>query len=252
MVKLANIFVVLMLMLSISLIAQDMEPEAAQAYNNGNELMKAGDFNGAIKSYETALKSSKDYRIYYQKAVALKRANKVTESVDILKTCIQQNPDFDLAYNALAGSYFTLRDHDAAIEMFQKGIEITKNATLKKRMQENIARSYTSKATEQLTQGNSNAAIENLIKATQNHNFDAAFLTLARAYSDNTEWDKAIEAADNAAKYRSSISRGAPAFYKGIAHRGKGEISKALEMFNEAKADAQYRKLAEYEISVTK
>ena len=74
----------------------------------------------------------------------------------------------------------------------------------------------------------------------------------AKVYSELGKWDESIDAAQNALKYRSKISRGGPYFYMGISYRGKGDIAKAKEMFKQAASDPTYKKTAEYELSQTK
>lgn len=51
-------------------------------------------------------------------------------------------------------------------------------------------------------------------------------------------------------KYRSTISKGGSYYYMGVAYKFKGDTQKAKEMFNNAKVDPQYKKTAEYELSL--
>ncbi len=59
-------------------------------------------------------------------------------------------------------------------------------------------------------------------------------------------------AADSALKFKSTISDGGPYYYMGLAYKGKGDLKKAKEMFNQAKGDTAYKKAAEYELSLLK
>lgn len=97
-----NLFIAF-LFTSISIFAQDaeMDAEAAKAYNEGNSKLKAGDYTGAVDNYDLALKTSKDYRIFYQKGVSLKKLRKFDEAETAFKESIKSNPNFDLAYNGL-------------------------------------------------------------------------------------------------------------------------------------------------------
>ena len=92
-------------------------------------------------------------------------------------------------------------------------------------------------------------AVDYLQKAVDNSNYDAAYLSLAKVYSDLGEYDKVIEAAQNALKYRTSIGKGGPYYYLGLAYKNKKELDKAKEMFTKAKTDATYKKLSEYELT---
>ena len=77
-----SLFLSVFIFLSISVIgfAQEMKPEAGKLYNEGNALLKAGNVNGAIEKYNSALQIEKDYRTYYQKGVALKKADKLEDA----------------------------------------------------------------------------------------------------------------------------------------------------------------------------
>lgn len=250
--KMVYLILFVFLFANISILSQEMDKEAAKHYNTGNEQLKAGNYNGAIESYNKALEHTKDYRIFYQKGVALKKINKIRESVDVLNECIRLKADFDAGYNALAGSYFSLGEYENAISNFEKVLEVSKNNSVKNKVKEHIASSYAKLGSSALNDGNTNKAIDYLQKAIASHNSDVAFLTLAQVYIDLANWDKAIESADNAAKYRKTISKGAPAYYLGLAYKGKGDTAKARQYFNEAKNDNTYRKTAEYELSLLK
>ncbi|GAB6281648.1 MAG: hypothetical protein STSR0008_03890 [Ignavibacterium sp.] len=232
--------------------SETMNPEAAKYFNSGNDLMKQGNYNGAIVEYDKGLKIVNDYRILYQKGIALKKMGKTEESINVFSQCITQNPNFDLTYNARGGSYFALNNMEAAINDFEKVIQISKNAKLKSSVKEYISRSYAKMGNSELSNGSYNKAIDYFNKAVESFNYDAAYLGLARAYNDLSDWDKAIAAAQNAVKYKDSISRGAGYYYLGLAYKGKGDLTKAKENFNLAVSDPSYKKLVEYELSLLK
>ena len=81
--KVLSLVGIVIFALSLSLAAQDaeMDAEAAKAYNEGNKLLKAGNYTGAVSQYDAALATSKDYRIFYQKGVALKKLRKYDEAI---------------------------------------------------------------------------------------------------------------------------------------------------------------------------
>lgn len=247
---------VVALFFAVSLIsfsfAQVMEPEAGKLYNQGNVLMKEGNFKAAIELYDKALAKDQDYRIYYQKAIAQKKTNNVQESVVTLQKAIELNPKFDIGYNALGGSHFTLNNMEEAIKNFSKVIEISNNKKLKDQVNEYIARSYAKLGNSALSDGNTDKAIEHFTKSIGYHNLDAAYLALSKAYSENGDWDKAISSGENALKYRASISKGGAYYYIGLGYKGKGDMTKAKENFSLAKADPTYRASAEYELKLLK
>lgn len=234
----------------VALFAQDMSPEAGKLFNEGNGLLKAGNFNGAVESYNKALEIEKDYRIYYQRGVALKKAGDIQDAKASFEECIKLKNDFAGGYNALGGVYFSLGDYTNAISNFEKVLTLSNKANVQKKVKKNLSLAYTKLGNEEITKGNSQKAIEYLNKAVENYNYDAAYLSLAKIHSELGNWDASISAAENALKYKSKITKGGPYFYMGVAYKGKGDNEKAKEMFRKAKGDATYRKTAEYELSL--
>lgn len=233
-------------------LSQEMKPEAGKLYNEGNKMLKSGNYMGAVEQYDKALAIDKDYRTYYQKGMALKKANKYDDAKDSFESCLKVNPDFDAAYNALGGVYFSLGKYQEAADNFEKVVEISKNNSVKKMVQANLALAYTKLGTIAMADGNSTKAIGFLQKAVANSNYDAAYLALAKIYSETGSYDKSIEAAENALKYRKTITKGGPYYYMGVSYKSKGDLEKAKEMFTLAKQDATYRKTAEYELAALK
>ncbi|QQS34625.1 MAG: tetratricopeptide repeat protein [Ignavibacteriales bacterium] len=234
---------------SVSL-AQEMKPEAGKLYNAGNDMLKAGNYNGAIDSYDKALQIEKDYRIYYQKGQAQKKAGSLDAAKSSFEESIKLKSDFEAGYNALGGVYFSLGNFEAAIKNFEKVMEISKDNKTKNKVKTNLSLAYSKMGTTAMSDGNVNKAVEYLQKAVTMNNYDAAYLSLAKLYSETGDWDKSISAAENALKYKSGIPKGGPYFYMGISYKGKGDITKAKEMFTLAKSDATYKKTAEYELSI--
>jgi tetratricopeptide (TPR) repeat protein len=233
-------------------VAQDMPPDAAKAYNEGNKLLKAGNYDGAVSSYNEALKTSKDYRIFYQLGVCYKKQNKLNDAEASFKSAIQNNPNFDLAYNGLGGAYFQDGKYSDAVESFKKFEQLTKQKSLKEQAKEYIARSYVKLGEQEKKDGNYTKALESLNEAIKNHPLDAAYVLLATTYYENGDYDKAVSASDQALTLKSSNLKGAAYYYKGMALKQKQDITKAKENFELAKKDAQYRRLADYELNLLK
>ena len=233
-------------------LAQEMNPDAGKLYNEGNSLLKAGNYNGAISNYEKALAIEKDYRIYYQKGVAQKKTNNLEGSKASLEECIKLKSDFEAGYNALGGVFFSMGNYQEAINKFEKVLTLTNNASVTKKVKKNLSLAYTKLGNEAVSNGNSQKGVEYLNKAVANDNYDAAYLSLAKLYSELEEWDKSISASENALKYKSKITIGGPYFYMGVSYKGKGDTSKATEMFDKAKKDPTYKKTADYELSLLK
>ncbi len=249
--KLSKVLLVISFLLFIAgfSFAQDMKPDAAKLYNDGNSLLKEGDYDGAVKKYDAALAIEKDYRIFYQKGIALKKSGKLEDARDAFEQALQQKNDFEAGYNALGGVYFSLGKYEDAVKNFEKVVETTKNNTIKEMVQKNLSFAYAKMGNDAMADGNPKQAVDYLQKAVANSNYDAAYLSLAKVYADLGDYDKVIDAAQNALKYRSSISKGGPYYYLGVAYKNKNELDKAKEMFNQAKTDATYKKLSEYELT---
>jgi len=240
--------------LNVSVIgfAQEMKPEAGKLYNEGNSLLKSGNVNGAIEKYDAALQIEKDYRTFYQKGVALKKADKLEDAKVAFEECIKLKSDFEAGYNALGGVYFSMGNYQEAIKNFEKVLTLSTNASVTKKVKKNLSLAYTKLGNDEVGKGNSQKAIEYLNKAVENDKYDAAYLSLAKLYSELGDWDKCITASENALKYKAKITLGGPEYYMGLSYKGKGDNAKAKEMFDKAKSDPTYRKNAEYQLDLLK
>lgn len=249
-----SLFLSVFIFLSISVIgfAQEMKPEAGKLYNEGNALLKAGNVNGAIEKYNSALQIEKDYRTYYQKGVALKKADKLEDAKIAFEESIKLNKDFEGGLNALGGVYFSMGNYTAAVDNFEKILNSKASNTTKTKVKKNISLAYAKLGNNSLASGDANKGIEYLKKAVENDNYDAAYLSLAKVYSETGRYDEAITAAQNALKYRSKITKGGPYYYIGVSYKGKGDMNKAKENFKLASGDPTYKKTAEYELGSLK
>ncbi|MDO8549536.1 MAG: tetratricopeptide repeat protein [Ignavibacteria bacterium] len=225
--------------------------EADSFYNEGNKLLKAGNFKDAITLYDKALNIKKDYRIYYQKGVAYKRANELDSAKVALDECIKLKPDFEGSYNALGSIYYSMGNFESAVANYEKVVQMSKDTSVISTAKFNLSRAYTMLG-DAASKSNKTKAVEYFQKAVENDNYDKAYLLLAKLYSESKEFDKTIAAAENALKYKANISEGGPYYYLGLAYKSKGDLIKAKEMFSLAKNDEAYKKAAEYELSLLK
>ncbi len=239
-----------LLMFSISLFAQDgdMDKAAAEAYNKGNKSLKAGDFQGALASYDEALQTSQDYRIYYQRGITLKKMRKYDDAIGSFQKSIGSNPQFDIAYNGLGSTYFITGDYQSAVDAFKNFAELTQKESLKKKAREYVSRAYAKLGESAKADGNYEKAIGYWKEAVNYHNYDAAYLFLAEAFVETGKYSDALEAADKALNHRQKITKGGPLYYKGLAFKNLGENEKAKEAFIAGKKDKKYSKLCEYEL----
>ncbi len=238
------------LLLNGNILSQDMNPEAGKLFNAGNDMLKSGNYSGAVQNYDKALEIEKDYRIYYQKGIALKKSGNTEKAKSALEEVIKLKPDFEAGYNALGGVYFAMGNYEGAVNSFEKVLEFSKDNRVKNTVKNNLALAYAKMGNEAVSNGNQEKAISYLQKAVEMNNYDAAYLSLAKLYSELGEDDKSIDAAEKALKYRNGISKGGPYYYMGVSYKNKGDNAKAKEMFNFAKADPTYKKLVEYELGL--
>lgn len=241
---------ILLLIVYSNSFAQEMGPDAGKLYNEGNSMLKAGNYIGAIENYNKALEIEKDYKIYYQRGVAQKKTRDLEDAKLSFEECIKLNGDFSGSYNALGGVYFQMGDYPESIKNFETVLTLTDKASIQKKVKKNLSLAYSKLGNQELSNGNSKKGIEDLTTAVSYNNYDAAYLSLAKIYSELAEWDNSITASENALKYRIKISTGGPYYYMGISYKGKGDTGKAKEMFNKAKGDVTYRKTAEYELDL--
>lgn len=123
--------------------AQDMNSDAAKLYNKGNEYLRLGEYQKAIETYNQALIFQDDYRIYYQRGIALKKNGGFDEAAKSFDMCLKRKPDFAAGYNALGSVYFDLGKYQNAIDNFQKVLYMTESESIKEKVKRNIALAYT-------------------------------------------------------------------------------------------------------------
>ncbi len=255
--KMFKIALSVLLILTTISFAQDgaMDKEAAKLYNQGNKQKKSGDYDGALASYTEALNKSKDYRIYYQLSSVYKKKRDFAKSEEMLNKALELNPKFNIAHNALGTTYYSWGKYEKAIESFKKYAENATKKKDKKRAKKYIGLAYTKLGDIALKEKKYDKALEYLMNAVSNYNYDAAYLKLADIYLDKGQYNEALQAADNAVKYKSrksKVPKGAPYFYKGMAYKGLHNIAKAKENFKKASKDKRYRDRSKHEIKYLK
>ena len=242
----------LLITLSSTLLSQEMNAGAKQLLMVGDSLAKAQDYQKAIQTYDQALALSKDYRIYFQKSLAQKKAQDLEGAKASLEECLKLKDDFDAAYNALGIVQFSIGNFQEARINFEKFLTLSNKEETNKSVKKNLSITYYKLSVEEVTKGDTIKAIEYLNKSIEYDNYDATYFSLAKLYAANGEWDKSISAAENALKYKSKITEGGPYFYMGKSYKGKGDIQKAREMFEKSKTDPAFQKAADYELGLLK
>jgi len=252
--KFINI-VFLLLFSFLTINAQDAEkvdPETAKIVAEGDSFLKSGNYDGAVKKYDEALKSSQNYQIYYQKGIALIKLKKLPEATAALKKSLEKNPDNYAVYDVLGKIEYATKDYEAAIEHLQKYVEKESKASSKQKAKQLISKAYYSMGGQAKVDGNFEKAVELLQKSVEAADYDLAYLKLAEVYTDMGNYEKAIENADKALNSRKTISKGAPYYYKGMAFKKMGDLEKAKENFLLGEKDREYGEQCKYELAKLK
>ncbi len=231
--------------------SQDMKNnDAKKLFNEGNEKIRAGNYDGSVKDYTDALKIEESYMIYQNRCVAYQRLSKFDlAKEDALKVISLQQNSYE-GYDLLGLTYYLMGNYDESVKNLERALDLAQTDKEKNKVKTKLARAYTKLGSKEETNANSSKAIEYYTKGAEISNYDKAYLSLAKIYTDLAKWDQAISASQNAIK--NGAKSGGPYFYMGLAYKNKGDISKAKEMFMEAKQDKTYKKNAEYELSLLK
>lgn len=229
-------------------LGQEMNNDAAPLYNEGNKLIKSGQYATAIEKYDAAIAIQAHPNIFYQKSVAEKKLRKFNDAEKSLLKCVELNPDFAPAYSGLGTTYYSLKKYQLAIDNFKKYLEKESSKKRKKKIKKFIGLAYTQLGQVAKRDGKYQQAIEFLKKAVENYKYDSAYLALAEVYNDLGKFTEALVAADNAINNRKKISKGAGYYYKGLAFKGLGDKIKAKENFNKSIKDKTYKASSKYEL----
>lgn len=232
--------------------AQDMSNDAKKAYNEGNKYLKSGDYEKAVKNYNEALTFGKDYRIYYQLGITLKKQGKLKEAEQAFKDAIQVNQSFDIAYNGLGSTYFQNGEYAEAAEAFKKFEQLTKQKSSKEQAKDNVSLALVKLAESSKKDGNYAKAVEYLNESLTFNQSDAAYILLATTHYESGEYDKALSATESVINMKTSRLKGAAYYYKAMAFKQKQDLNQAKENFMLAQKDPQYKKLADYELKLLK
>ena len=102
-------------------------PSAAERNNTGNSLTYEGQYDGAIRAYQSAQVLEPDNALlYFNAAEAYTRAERLEEAEAALQQAIQRGDD-QLASNAyynLGNLQLELGDYEAAIESYQEALRL--------------------------------------------------------------------------------------------------------------------------------
>ena len=231
-----------------SVAAQQMSPEAGKFYNEGNAKLKAGAYGEAIDLYGQALGVEEHWMIYFQKGKAHQKKGQMEESLECYNSVVRLQPELDLAYLGRGGTFYRMGQMQKAIDDFKQVIELTDKNKRKEQAKGNIARAYAKLGSDAMANLDYNDAIGYFNQAIEYDDYDAAYLGLARAYSETGAWQNSINAAQKALDHRDRVSKGGPHYFMGLAYKNLGNNAKAKEHLRQASGDTQYGSVAKYEL----
>ncbi len=223
--------------------------DAKKLYNEGNALLKSGDFEGAIGKYNAAIKIEKHEFYFYQRGLAEKKARKTDESITSFEEALKINPKFAAGYVAVGGSWFSKGEYQKAIDNYEKAIKETPTLGPAKK---GLAAALVARAAELVNNGETAGALTYTKRALENDpNFDKAHIIMAQAYNKDGKYNEAISAANEALKHIKG-PKGSAYFEMGLAYRNLGNTAKAKDAFTNAKKDPTYARNADYELKMLK
>jgi len=222
--------------------------QAAEIFNQGIDLYKAGNFDEAIAKFNSSLELKKDPKVYLQKGITYLKMKKDAEAINEINSAISLDPNYDMAYLTLGGAYFAAKDFKNAIPNYQKAMEITTNDAVKKSCHESLKGLYFQAGVADFTAKKYDSAIDNFTKSNEQIPYDQAYLWLGKSYTEKKKYDSALEALDKADTLKTTVTDGAIAYYKGALYKQKGDMDKALGFFKLSLNDKTYGKSSKSEI----
>ena len=255
-------------------------PEAGNAYNNGIDLAKKGDFKSAIPKFQEAVTADPNFHeAYYMLGYAQKKTKNFQGAETSYKKAIEANSKFEKAFVALGNLQTELEEYDAAINSFNAIIAFNDQSP---RAHFGVGNVYYKKK-------NYSSAINSLKKAVElNGNYDHAWNILGLSQDQTNElsdaavsfqsaikvtrknarkgtynfrlagvlvklkkFKEAETAYLNALKFSKSQSIiGGSNFGLGDIYKRRGQNQKALGYFRKASRNRQWKAAADYEIDM--
>lgn len=99
--------------------------EAEKLKMEGNDLMRAEDFQGSIEKYTKAIEIDGSNQVFYcNRAAAHSKLGNHYAAVEDCKRAIDMDPNYGKAYGRMGLAYSNVDKHKEAIESFQKAIAL--------------------------------------------------------------------------------------------------------------------------------
>lgn len=224
------------------------EVEAAKLFNEGNSLLRSGNYKTAIEKFDQALNLQKDPRFYYSKGLAFKALKQYAEAINVFKEAINLKADFAPAYNAIAGIYLIQGDYDNAVEYYKKALEHDPKLDVAVK---GIVEALIGKSNALIQAGKFQEALDLLVQSTTyRQDYPKVYIMLAIVYNKLSQYDKAIESAKKAIELNPKSTNADAYFELGVAYKRLGQIEEARKALLEAKKDPRLARNAQYELDL--
>ena len=195
-------------------------PEAGNAYNNGLDLARKGDFKSAVTYFEKAIQADDMFaQAYYMLGVSQKRLNKNTEAINSFKKAIEVDKKFEGAYIALGNLQASMDSYESAINSFNAVLAFNNKS----------AKAYYGVGNVFYKQKKYDMAIDRLKKAVEyDPSYDSAWNYLGLSQEKSNELTAATESFQKAIENTNKRSR------KGSYYYRLGNVFLRLKKFNDA------------------
>lgn len=249
---------------------------ADKKYNEGNQSLRRGDYDGAASSYKDVLQLDPNYyRARFQLGYISTKLGEYGDAIERYKETVALVPDYAKGWFALALAHQRNGDTDMALESLDRATEADPY----------YAKAYSQKGTIHLKMGDYDAAESAYNRAIQaDPSYAKAYEDLGKIFVQKKQWGDAVntlmtatalngksqvawymlaqahnaEGSCESAKEsaRESIDRKsdyAPAWFElAMAEKCLGNKTAALNALEKARRDRSWRKSAEYEIDKIK
>jgi len=235
--------------------------------NQGNQLIKAKDYPGAISAFEEAAKVAEEYnndlagkraksmlpQLHYTIGGSQYKANKLGEALTSFQKAIAVDPDYAKAYYSMGLAYKKQKNMAEFEKAMDLGLTAAKNSRDNKylnRIKSAASKAFLAEGAKAISQSKAADAIDPLTKALKyNDKSPDVFFYMAQAHNELKQWDKAVEAANRGLGVeKDDPEKKAKHYYNlGLAYKGKGDKSAACTAMNSA-LFGQFKENAQYEI----
>jgi len=166
--------------------------------NLGNALLRKGDFDAAIEAYSATLALPYDHaESHYSIGNAFRQKGQLDDAVLHYQLAIQLRPDYAEAHNNLGNTFRQLGRIEEAIREYESALAAGPGSVL---VENNLAWLLATAADDRLRNGKKAVQLAEEAVLSTNGNDPVVLHTLAAAYAENRDFDKAVGAAQDALK----------------------------------------------------